>query len=99
MRSVLCGLRYHDYMLSILYAIGPMHALSNQRYRHYMLSSGKSIAHRYLSRAVSIVVLLITTRLGVLVLIRNTPLLCFSLGWLLLVVALLLPFIILLCGC
>ena len=45
------------------------------------------------------VAVLVTTRLGVLVLIRNTPLLCFSLGWLLLVVALLLPFIILLCGC
>ena len=31
MRIVLCGSRYHDSMLSILYAIGPMHALSNQR--------------------------------------------------------------------
>ena len=101
MRRVLCGLRYHDHMLSMIYSIGPtMHALSNQRYRHYMLSSRQincpplSVS---LSLSVSIVVILITTRLGVLVLIRNTPLLCFSLGWLLLV-ALLLPFIILLCG-
>ena len=103
MRRVLCSLRYHDYMLSIIYSIGPMHALSNQCYRHYMISSRQincpSLAVSSVSLSVSIVVLLITTWLGVLVLIRNTPLLCFSLGWLLLVVALLLPFIILLCGC
>ena len=101
MRRVLCGLRYHDHMLSMIYSIGPtMHALSNQRYRHYMLSSRQiNCPPLAVSLSVSVAVL-ITTRLGVLVLIsHHLSLHCFFLGWLLLVALLLLLIILLLlCG-
>ena len=77
------------------YALSTFYAIDTTCYRHYM-----SVAPRHLLRYQFSLAVLVTTRLGVLVLIsHHLPLLCFSLGWLLLVVALLLPFIILLCGC
>ena len=77
------------------YALSTFYAIDTTCYRHYM-----SVAPRHLLRYQFSLAVLVTTRLGVLVLISHhlLPLLCFSLSWLLLVVALLLPFIILLCG-
>ena len=76
------------------YALSTFYAIDTTCYRHYM-----SVAPRHLLRYQFSLAVLVTTRLGVLVLIsHHLPPLSFFLGWLLLI-ALLLLFLVLLLLC